>query len=62
MIQLQIKTLTVFSVSDDLAIGIRGTILKAFAEKTIMDVAKVKRDRHRDGGIVPTEGKNKIRC
>lgn len=38
---------------DDLAIGTRGNIPKAFEENTIIEVARVKRERLRDGGNEP---------
>lgn len=35
-------------------------MLKAFEENTTIEVAKVKRDRRREGGRAPTKGKNKM--
>lgn len=45
---------TVFSLSDNFAIGIRGATLKALEQNMIIDVASIKRDRRRDGGNGPT--------
>jgi hypothetical protein len=43
------ETHTVLSLSKDLQIGMRGATLKALEEKMIIDVAKVNKDRRRDG-------------
>lgn len=48
-------------MSDDLAVGIRGAILKAFEENTIIEVANVKRDRRRDGDSEPAKCECTIR-
>jgi hypothetical protein len=40
---------TVPSLSIDLQIGKRGAMLKALEAKTIIDVARVNKDRRRDG-------------
>ena len=46
---------TVLTVTAALAQGTRGRILNAFAEKTIIDVAKVKRDLRLEGCNGPAE-------
>jgi hypothetical protein len=43
------ETHTVLSLSKDLQIGMRGATLKALEEKMIIDVARVNKDRRRDG-------------
>lgn len=47
------KMLTVFSLKDDLIMGTRDNISKALAENTNIEIAKVKRDRRRDGDNEP---------
>lgn len=46
---------TVLSLRDDLTIGIRGPILNAFEEKINIAVARVYRERRRDGRREPTK-------
>lgn len=43
------ETHTVLSLSIDLQIGIRDATLKALEEKMVIDVARVNKDRRRDG-------------